>query len=37
VGSCHHGMARPEVAGRGTAANMEGRCKCTKLAVANIQ
>ena len=26
-GSCHHGMARPEVADRGTASDMEGSCK----------
>ena len=24
VGSCHHGMARPQVADRGTASFMEG-------------
>jgi len=27
VGSCHHGMARPQVADGGTAFNMEGGCK----------
>jgi len=27
VGSCHHGMARPQVADRGTASDMEGSCK----------
>jgi hypothetical protein len=27
VGSCHHGMARPQVAGGGTASYMEGSCE----------
>jgi len=27
VGPCHHGMARPQVAGRGTASDMEGSCE----------
>jgi len=27
VGSCHHGMARPQVADRGTASDMEGSCE----------
>jgi len=27
VGPCHHGMARPQVADRGTASNMEGSCE----------
>jgi len=27
VGPCHHGMARPQVADRGTASDMEGSCK----------
>jgi hypothetical protein len=27
VGSCHHGMAGPQVAGGGTASNMEGSCE----------
>ena len=27
VGPCHHGMARPRVADRGTASNMEGSCE----------
>jgi len=27
VGSCHHGMARPQVADGGTACNMEGSCE----------
>jgi len=26
-GSCHHGMARPQVADGGTASNAEGICK----------
>ena len=28
MGSCHHGMARPQVANGGTASNMEGSCEC---------
>ena len=28
MGSCHHGMARPEVADGGKACNMEGSCEC---------
>jgi len=27
VGPCHHGMACPQVAGGGTASNMEGSCE----------
>ena len=27
VGPCHHCMARPQVADRGTASNMEGSCE----------
>jgi hypothetical protein len=27
VGSCHHGLARPQVADGGTASNMEGSCE----------
>jgi hypothetical protein len=27
VGPCQHGMARPQVADRGTASNMEGSCE----------
>ena len=27
VGPCHHGMARPQVADRGTASAMEGSCE----------
>ena len=27
VGPCHHGMARPQIADRGTASNMEGSCE----------
>ena len=27
VGPCHHGMARPQVANRGTASDKEGSCK----------
>jgi hypothetical protein len=27
VGPCHHGMARPQVADRGTASYMEGSCE----------
>ena len=27
VGPCHHGMARPQVADRGTAPKMEGSCE----------
>jgi len=27
VGPCHHGMARPQVADRGTASNKEGSCE----------
>jgi len=27
VGSCHHGMARPEVADSGTASDKEGSCE----------
>jgi len=27
VGPCHHDMARPQVADRGTASNMEGSCE----------
>jgi len=27
VGRCHHGMARPQVADRGTAPDMEGSCE----------
>jgi hypothetical protein len=27
VGSCHHGMARPQDADGGTASDMEGRCE----------
>jgi hypothetical protein len=27
VGPCHHGMARPQVADRGTASNMYGSCE----------
>ena len=27
VGPCHHGMARPQVAGGGMASYMEGSCE----------
>jgi len=27
VGPCHHGMARPQVADRGTASDREGSCE----------
>ena len=27
VGTCHHGMARPPVADRGTASDKEGSCE----------
>jgi hypothetical protein len=27
VGPCHHGMARPHVADRGTASDVEGSCE----------
>jgi len=27
VGPCHYGMARPQVADRGTASDMEGSCE----------
>ena len=27
VGPCHHSMARPQVAERGKASNMEGSCE----------
>ena len=27
VGPCHHGMARPQVAERGTASDNEGSCE----------
>jgi len=27
VGRCHHGMARPQVADRGTASDKEGSCE----------
>ena len=27
VGPCHHGVARPQVADRGTASDMEGSCE----------
>ena len=27
VGLCHHGMARPQVADRGTASDKEGSCE----------
>jgi len=27
VGPCHHGMARPQVADRGTASDMEDSCE----------
>jgi len=27
VGPCHHAMARPQVADRGTASNKEGSCE----------
>jgi len=27
VGPCHHGMARPQVADRGTAPDKEGSCE----------
>ena len=27
VGPCHHGMARPQVADRGTASDKEGNCE----------
>jgi len=26
-GPCHHGMARPQVADRGTASDKEGNCE----------
>jgi hypothetical protein len=35
VGSCHHGMARPQVADGGTAFNMEGRCEYIEKAIAD--
>ena len=27
VGPCHHGMARPQIADRGTASDKEGSCE----------
>jgi len=27
MGPCHHGMARPQVADRGTASDKEGSCE----------
>jgi len=27
VDPCHHGMARPQYAGRGTASDVEGSCE----------
>ena len=27
VGPCHHGMARPQFAGRGTVSDKEGSCE----------
>ena len=27
VGPCHHGIARPQVAGRGTAYDKDGSCE----------
>ena len=35
VGSCHHRMARPQVANGGTACNMEGCCEYIEYAVAD--
>jgi hypothetical protein len=35
LGPCHHGMARPQVADRGTASNVEGSCGYIKEAVAD--
>ena len=34
-GSCHHGMARAQVADRGTACSMEGSCGYIEEAVAD--
>ena len=35
VGSFHHGMARPQVADRGTASDKEGSCEKIESAVAD--
>ena len=35
VGSCHHGMARLQIAVGGTASNMEGSCEYVEEAVAD--
>ena len=35
VGPCHHGMARPQVADRGMASDMEGSCEYIEYAVAD--
>ena len=35
AGPCHHGMERPQVAGGGTASNMEGSCEYVEYAVAD--
>ena len=35
VGPCHHGMARPQVADRGTASSMEGSYEYIEKAVAD--
>ena len=37
MGPCHHGMARPQVADGGTAANVESSCEYTKKAVADLR
>jgi len=35
LGACHHSMARPPVADRGTTSNMEGSCEYIEKAVAH--
>jgi hypothetical protein len=35
VGPCHHGMARPQVAGGGSASNIKGNCEYIKKSVAD--
>jgi hypothetical protein len=35
VSPCHHGMARPQVAGGGTASNTDSSCEYIEYAVAD--
>ena len=35
LGPCHHSMARPQVAGGGTASDMQGSCEYIEYAVAD--